>query len=620
MNMTRFRFRRLSFVVLFVAAGWFGLLSSAAEKATPQQQEADLYKGWVAQLASEDFEGRAPGLKGIEKAREFLMKHFQEAGLKPAFGGKYTQELQVSTGIQVRKQELAVVGASGEAKAAKASSDFAAFGFSGNGAFEGELVFVGYGITDKDHEYNNYENVAVDALKGKIAVAFRYEPHDAEGKSLFSQKGKGWSGAAGLIPKIKAAADHGATAMLIVNPPSHNGKRDRPRRSAGLRTGAGAKIPVLQIDLDWFKTLLESDGADVDKTTLHSLLEKANDSKTSPTPLGVSLRGAVELKAQKTPTHNVAAVLPGVGALAEEYVIVGAHYDHVGFGNYGSRGGHRGQIHPGADDNASGAAGVMLLARRFARVAEGTDPAAPRRTMVFACFTAEEMGLLGSRYMANHLDQLGVKAGQIAAMVNLDMIGRLRNDRCSVWGADSGSGLRDIVEQANQSIGLTLSVSGSGFAPSDNTSFYREKIPVLSFFTGVHEDYHTPRDTADKINAAGAVHVVDLAGAVLTRLATTPQRPAYQPPQASGKGAFLGVTFAEAEHRCEVGEVIEGSAAEQAGLRAGDIIVGWDDEEVKTAEDLLARIRTRKPGEKVKLRLQRGETIIEKEVTLGKRG
>jgi hypothetical protein len=411
----------------------------AAPTSTPATQSvvwsagpAAEYLLLVQDLAAPDMEGRGPGTAGIEKARDYIVRHFKDAGLAPAFDGNFTQPFPLRGDLKAQKQSLAAFDANGgELFEAKPVEDFAALGFSPDANFRGSAVWVGYGISNPQADYDSYEDANHDTLAGKVAVAFRYEPQDANGASLWARgRTDGtqlpWSPAASLLNKGQWAAAHGAVALLIVNPPSQDqDKAPRPTDETGLR--AGLKIPVFQITSATFGKMLRQAGLDANDDALARMQDRADKAAGKPLPLGnLVIAGAVSLKATTYTVHNVAGVLRGAGALADEFIVISSHYDHLGYGPFGSRTGEH-AIHPGADDNASGSAGVMMLAKRFARMAADANAPKSRRSILFVTFSGEERGLIGSQYFVGHLTEAALKPQQIVADLNLDMIGRMRD-------------------------------------------------------------------------------------------------------------------------------------------------------------------------------------------------
>ena len=597
---------------------------------------AAAYRRMVFDLADESMEGRGPGTPGIDKARDYIVQHFKAAGLKPAFGDAYTQPLEIPLGVHVGTQKLSVTDPQGKPLIEPtAGADFNALGFSASTGFSGPAVFVGYGITNPQRDYDSYAGLGKKGLAGKVAVAFRYEPQHPSGQSRWAPPGRGpsWSRHASLLSKARRAAGHGAVALLLVNPPSQD--KDASLHTAA-RTGYGrVPIAVMHISSGLLARLLRAAGHDDPDALLRRLQTQADAGPDKPLPVaGVVLRGAVKLESRRATSHNVAAVLPGVAPLDREAIVVGGHYDHLGRGEVGSRSDKPG-IHYGADDNASGAAGVMLLATQLARRAaqrhRAGPPPVPRRTVIFAAFTGEERGLLGSRHMTAHLDAMGLSPQSVVAMLNLDMIGRLRNDRLIVAGVGSGDRWRELLADATAETGLSLRMGAAGHGPSDQSSFYSRKVPVLHFFTGLHADYHTPRDTPDKINAAGAVRVLGVVRRVVEALWTDPTRITYVAPEPTTTrmagvppgGAFLGITpdlgAPEGEAGCAVAMVMPHGPAATAGVIDGDLIVQWAGKPIANAFDLVSVIRGCKPGQTVTLTVRRAGETLTLDVTLGTR-
>jgi len=650
---TRRRLLYLLLATFALFAGWSAAPFAAPSVAAsdPSAAAALQYRAMVAHLASPEMEGRGPGTAGIDRARDWLVGQFKWAGLEPAFGDSYLQALTIPNGVRVSDQVLAILpprktgqpaegsdgkpaAGPGQARArpvrVEPGKDFVAMGFSGGGAFEGEAVFVGYSIVEKGRSYDSYADTPDDALRGKVAVILRYEPHDKAGTSLWTKHRESWTRSAGLLWKTAHAIRRRAAAVVIVNPPALDDGRADPVYAGGMVRPMA--VPVIHITRATWEKMLKAAGrdpADADKA-----LRAAADAGTGkPEPLGVRLSGRVDLRRETCRVHNVAGILRGTGPLADEWVVVGAHYDHVGYGEVGSRTGEH-AIHPGADDNASGTAGVVMLARRLAkgrtreilvsdtgaqRAGSGRGP--PARSVLFACFTAEERGFLGSSHLVSHLADAGLEAGEVSAMVNLDMIGRLRRDRLDVWGVASGDRLRSLVESAAEGTGLSLRMVGSGFGPSDQTCFYRAQIPVLCFNTGVHPDLHAPTDTADKINAVGAVRVLGLVETVVRTLRADAGRVAYVPPK-PGRHAYLGIqmdTEADDVEGCRVAAVERDGPSAKAGLKAGDVIVEWEGKEIASPQDLAVFLGHSQPGSEVHLKVRRDGKTLNLTVRLGNR-
>jgi sulfur carrier protein ThiS len=621
----------LAFVVLAgsqVAIAPSGAATSfAAPKTQPAggagaAQAAQTYGQWVAALAEPNMEGRGAGTAGLDKARDFLAEHYRRLGLAAPFGKSFAQPVEIPMGVKVEKQELAICDANGTRLPAPQPGDFAVLGYSASKGFSAPAVFVGYGLVAKEHSYDSYAGADKDALKGKVAVAFRFEPQDKDGKSLWASKGgEPWSAGAGLLFKAQWAGLRGAEALLVVNPPSQQSAD--PPRSAGPMPGG--RIPMIYISPKLFEGLLKAGGAKDPPAAAKRLQELADEGKGGIEPLNATVQGEVKIQPGKGTIHNVAGLLPGNGALASQCVIVAAHYDHLGFTEQGSGKDRKRIIYPGGDDNASGTAGVMMLAQWFAaRAAESNAPAS-RRSILFVNFAGEEVGMHGSRYLADHLGDLGIKPGQVVAMINLDMIGRSRDGQVIVFGTGSGEGLASIVDQAAKETKVDARTVGLSFSTSDHAAFYARKIPVLFLHTGINLDMHSPRDTAEKINSAGAVGILRLAESIIGRFWTEPKTPAF----AAGKGevsqdstAFLGVSPGMGDAQgagCSIESVVDGSPAAAAGLKAGDRIVQWNDTKIANGGSLFEVVRKCKPGDKATLKVERDGKTIDLQATLGKR-
>jgi hypothetical protein len=322
------------------------------------------------------------------------------------------------------------------------------------------------------------------------------------------------------------------------------------------------------------------------------------------------------------PTQNVFAVLPGTDpSLSGEYVVVGAHFDHLGTSTEGALDPDSHDVRLGADDNASGTAAVLELARLFAH-------SPTRRSMIFANFSAEEEGLLGSEYFADHTP---VPIDSIDAMINFDMVGRLKNDRLIVYGVATATELPTLLDSANRVTQLRITAQGDGFGPSDQSSFYAKNIPVLHFFTDLHDDYHRATDTPDKINGAGEARVVTLAERVIRDIANRPARLTFvksaAPPQMStsgnGSDVYLGSIPDMAsgdEPGLKLTGVRAGSPADLGGIEADDIIVEFGGKPVKDLYQYSDALYAHKPGETVTVVVLRNGQRLSLQVTLGKRG
>lgn len=316
--------------------------------------------------------------------------------------------------------------------------------------------------------------------------------------------------------------------------------------------------------------------------------------------------------------ENVGAILPGSGSLKDQVIVIGGHYDHVGYGHYGSRAPDmKGQLHPGADDNASGTAGVLLLARHFAL--QHHNDGKPRRTLFFTGFAAEERGLIGSRYMVQHPDQYAFDAKQVNGMINLDMIGRLRGDDLYIFADETGEQWRGWVKDANRDVGLNLKWDVRPPGGSDHSMFISVGIPAVFFNTWLHDDYHTPRDTADTINGQGGAMVLQVVANLTERAVTEPGRITFVPPKPRAPRPYVGAKLGQAEAGVLIEDVLIDGPLDKAGAKNGDVLLSIQGKAMTSPGDVRAFLAEAKAGTEVKIQIQRGEQTLDLTVLLGVR-
>ncbi len=549
-------------------------------------------------LSAPEMEGRASGTPGADRAARHIAQVFREAGLRPCCGeAGYLQSFEVVTGIRLgAPNSLTLLTPTRRAFAI--GRDFTPLAVSSDGSAEGDVIFVGYGITAPALGGDDYAGVDV---RGKIVLAMSGDPGAADPGSPF-RRPEAYHYAE-RSHKIINAREHGARAILLVTQPGPE------RETLPVLTGISHPwgIQAVFVTRDTAEALLTPSGRQLGPQSFQLP--------------GVRVKVEVTLIRERGMTANVIGILPGTDPrLRDESIVIGAHYDHLGRGGEGSLAPDEiGKIHPGADDNASGTTGVMALARTFA--ARGGLP----RTLVFAGFAGEELGILGSSHYVN---QAAAPLDRTVLMLNMDMIGRLRDDKLYVFGVDSGTGLRQLVADAAHGLPLKLELRGDPFSPSDHTSFYIRERPVLFLFTGAHGDYHKPSDTWEKINPPGMETVLAFAARILERVGTASPPPAYvklaPPPSrgSAGYGPVFGVVpdFGEAERPgVKLGGVRPGSPADKAGVKAGDIIIRFAGVEVKTLDDLTFALRSRRSGDKVEVILLRDGKQISTEATLEQR-
>jgi len=571
------------------------------EKAGMPGRAEDRYLSDVSWLAADAREGRGIGTQGLEEARDWLAERFREIGLEPAGeDGTYFQRFEVPVEVKVLEgTALAIDGA------AVAAEKFVPAAFSGSGEASGEVVPVGYGIVAPELEIDDYAGLDVE---GKIVAVRRFTPDD-----FGDDDNRRYSP---VRSKAFTAREHGAAGMIVVDVPPASGQDEGDEAPP---VPDEAPLPGLHVD----------SGSDVGiPVVIAARSVGANLFDDAPSTAEV----AVRLELEKSPGWNVIGRLPGVGSGSEEgsgsmgQVIIGAHYDHLGYGGPDSMAPGSHEPHSGADDNASGVAALLESARILA--AGGGNPAERPRDVVFIAFSGEETGLMGSGAFAKAPTggvTLGGPEGAIA-MINLDMVGRLR-EHLNILGIESAAEWRAMVEEQCRKQGLTCSLGGEAYGPSDHTSFYAAEVPVLYLFTGAHDDYHKPSDDPVGINAAGGVQVARFAAAVTEDLAARKEPLTYQQaptPLPEGDvrsyGASLG-TIPDYAGEGDAGEgmLISGvrpeGPADKAGIERGDRLVELAGHAVRDVYDLMYVLRQYKPGQEVSAAVMRDGERIEVRVT-----
>jgi peptidase M28-like protein/PDZ domain-containing protein/PA domain-containing protein len=568
------------------------------------------YLNDIKELTAPTMEGRGDGTKGLTRAAHLLEKRYQQLGLKPAGSDSYFQPFSVITGAKLQSRNRLSVENGRQKQELKLNDDFVPFSFSASGLVKGPLVFVGYGASADEFGYDDYAGIDV---KDKIVVVLRYEP------AGFAEKAgnTGLTRHSQLISKAINARNHGARALVLLNGKLGDGEEDLLTRFGSVSGPENTGILLVQVKNDvanrWFQDAGKS-LAEVQGQINHSI--KPN-SFAFPDFLHMSLD--VEIETTRATVNNVLAYLPGK---TDEYVIIGAHYDHLGRGNYDSLAPSQiGQIHPGADDNASGTAGVLELARLYAPLKGQLQ-----RGILFASFAGEELGLLGS---AHWVQQPTLPLDKAVAMLNMDMIGRIKDDKIYIGGVGTGSTLKADLEEAETNTNFKVEYSPGGYSASDHTSFVTKHIPVLFFFSGLHSDYHKPSDTWEKINPQSAAQLVGLVGRTGLQLASASDRPTFvavveDKPLAGaggGYGPYFGSIpdFGQVENGVKFSDVKPASPAEKAGLKAGDILVQFGDKPIKNLYDFTDALRRSKVGDMVDVTVMRDGQPVKASVKLEQR-
>ncbi|MDQ3917861.1 MAG: M20/M25/M40 family metallo-hydrolase [Acidobacteriota bacterium] len=706
--------RRRLLLPLFAVSLAASAVLAQQRAADPDVPDVERLRAYITYLASDKLEGRRTGTPGAEEAARYVAAEFKRLGLAPGVtssitfwsgpnelggaGRGYFQRFPYVAGVELGKNNsltvtrrvvepsqgvpLAIDFVLGE--------DWMPLGFSANGKVESApVVFVGYGITDAEQNYDDYKGAD---LKGKVALAFAGTPDGDNPHGRFTRSGE-------LRFKAAAARAAGASALAVIA----REEKFKDDRLAALKydnAGGDAGLPVVAVSRQAASKILGTGGVAQLAAIEKAVLAWGGTTHTEPTagdwltrlklraPEGIALSVATDVVRKEGPAANVVGVLEGSDPkLRDEVIVVGAHYDHLGRGGEGSLAPREGEIHHGADDNASGTAGLLELARLLSR-----DREKMRRTLVFIAFGGEEEGLIGSSYYVAHPAR---PVEQTVAMINMDMIGRLKGDALTVGGVGTAAEWRGWVEEANRGYRVsvdpmvvgaqpngnaggggparqgtadktkgtpdgakdsngakeakgaktgkdsknekdstpfiitgtdgrvvatatpgpvfTLRLNEDGYGPSDHSSFYSKKVPVLFLFTGAHEDYHKPSDTADKINYEGEARVLQFAREIVYDLQAAARRPTFAVARTEGASrstgfrVYLGTipTYADSSDGLRLDGVREGSPAEKAGLKAGDRVVKLAGRDVKNVYDYTQALSEMKAGQEYEVEVVR---------------
>ena len=572
------------------------------------------YLSDIKTLTENRMEGRGDGTKGLVRAEHFLQSRYKSLGLVPAGTEGFLQPFTVTTGAKLKGKNHLMFQSAENKTELRLEQDYVPLSFSESGSVSAPLVFAGYGVTAGEFGYDDYAGIDV---KDKVAVILRYEPASFAAKT----GNQGLTHHSQLITKAINARNHGAKGLILVNAKLGEGEEDLLTRFGTVSGPENAGILFAQVKnnvaLNWFQAAGKS---------LKDVQDQINSSGKPisfvfPDRLQASL--SIQIETTHATVNNVLAYLPG---RTDEYIILGAHYDHLGRGNSDSLAPSQiGQIHPGADDNASGTAGLLELARLLA-----PKKGQLQRGILFSSFAGEELGLLGSAAWVKNPTRPLDKA---VAMLNMDMIGRIKDDKVYIGGVGTGSTFQKTLEEAQDDSHLKFDYSQGGYASSDHTSFVSQKIPVLFFFSGLHADYHKPSDTWEKINPDAAARLLNVVASAAVALASTPERPAFinvaesnphsggVPSGGGGYGPYFGSIpdFGQTENGVKFSDVKPGSPAAKAGLKAGDVLIQFGDKPIKNLYDFTDALRRSKVGDVVHVTVLRDGKAFQADVKLEQR-
>lgn len=584
---------------------------------------ADAYLKHVKFLASDALEGRATGTPGNDQAATYVVDRFKACGLKPGgVDGGWYQPFEVTARkvLDDTKAKLEVDGA----PAATIHRDWSPFPFSGMERVEGPLAFVGYGIKAEPYEYNDYRDFSVE---GKILLIFRYEPGADDPDAAFG--GTVESRYALFRRKAETAVKEGAKALIIVDPPNHrdvDSANDELYPFRPWNTRATYDLPVIHVTRHFADRLLKAA-----KMPSLEKLQRRLESERQPLSQDMELNATIDPGLAYVTGRNVIGLLPGASR-PDEYVVVGAHYDHLGNEpTFRDRSGPA-QIHNGADDNASGTAGLIELARALAG---GPRPA---RSILFIAFSGEELGLFGSRH---YVREPTVPLEAVKAMVNFDMIGRLRPDLLEVTGVPTAEEFETLVETAAASAELAYSAPTRIRADSDHAPFHRKNIPVIFVFTGMHKDYHRPTDDWEEINPAGAIKILKFGRKLVTLIADSTDGPTpvvqereessssslasdsdRRPPPRRRSRIRLDIMpqYNDDQAGLLIERVVRGGAAAKGGMKNGDRIVKIEEHTIDGIRDYMKCMSALEADRTVDVLVRRGDEELTLKIRLREPG
>jgi Peptidase family M28/PDZ domain/PA domain len=570
-------------------------------------------KTQVETLAADKFEGRLAGSEGERRAADFIAQELTRLGAKPFPGRKdLFQPFDFTAGMSDAGSTL-VVEKAGAKRAFNTTTQVQALSFSDSSEVSGPVVFAGYGIVVPESQNFGYDSYAGLDVKDKVVLVLRYFPEDTDQKTrLIVARYQD------LRYKALAARQRGAKGVLVVTGPRspHAGETVPMSFDTAL---SGSGIVAASIGGDAGAEIMASTGKALE--AVQKELDSGNPHVAgfAIPDLTVTIRAAVARETQTA--RNVVAYLPATSptdGVDKPWVALGAHYDHLGRGGNGNslaRKEESGQIHHGADDNASGTAAVLGVAELLAKQPR-------RRNVLLAFWSGEEMGLLGSTAYVN---APLVPVAQLAAYLNFDMVGRMLDNKLTVQATGTSPVWGRILEQANVAAGFDLVIQPDPYQPTDVASFNQAGVPCLTFFTSTHTDYHRPTDTADKINFEDLDRVITFAVAIVKRIGDTPEAPQFtkvdQPTESGGGRAavriFTGTIpdYATNVKGLLLGGVIGGGPAEQAGLQKGDVIVEINGQTIANIYDYTYALETLKIGEPVKVVYMRGDERRETKLT-----
>ena len=571
-----------------------------------QSGESESFMEDLRYLASDELKGRGNGSEELERAAEYIAQNFREAGLVPAGeGDTYFQEFELTLGQGLGSGNQITLQFKDGPVPLKPREDYIPLTSGSQNRVEGPLVFVGFGITAPELNYDDYGDLDV---KGRIVVAFEHEPQEKVEGSVFA--GNELTAYATALHKIMNARSRGASGVILL-PDAFNHPEGVSSFPEGTQV-ADVGIHTLRLTEEWGERLLREGGHDPDE------IIRLINGQLTPQTLALDYEGVINLdviKVRRT-VRNVMGFIPGQ---TEKIIILGAHYDHLGLGSRNSLAPDlRGQIHNGADDNASGTAGLLQLAREFSKTF-------PRRGLLFMAFAGEEMGLLGSRYYAEHPT---MPLEDSIAMLNMDMIGRSDGDLL-IGGVGTAAEFKTLLDEIQETSSLEFSYSDTSRGSSDHVSFAAKRVPVLFFFSGLHSDYHRPSDDWERINVDNTREIIDVVRRTVDELAIFQEPLEFvevrrRPSRGRGArrasrprfGSMIDVTWSLGGVRFE--RIVGDSPAAHAGLKDGDVLVGFGGLQIQNLRDFTTALRGKAAGDEVEVVVLREAELVRTSVLLAR--
>jgi Zn-dependent M28 family amino/carboxypeptidase len=582
--------------------------SAAGQPATAASSST---RSHVQALASEALDGRLTGSAGERLAADYIVSQLRKIGAKPLPGAAdYRLPFEFTAGS---RDGGSFVNVAGITSSFATRRDVQALSFSDNGDVSGPLVFAGYGLVVPDSQDFGYDSYTGLDVKDKVVLVLRYFPEDAEPKvkAILARYSD-------LRYKAMAARQHGARAILVVTGPrSPNAGETVPMSFDTALAGSGVGAASIS---DRVAAAILARLPDKNLESLQRSLDTGNPHVAGFDVPGVTVTVGTRVEREKQEGHNVVAYLPATTSTAgvqKPWVALGAHYDHLGHGNNGNslaRKEESGQIHFGADDNASGTAAVLAVGEALAGQPRG-------RNVLLDFWSGEEIGLIGSAAFAARPP---VPLDQLAAYLNFDMVGRMQDNKLSVQAIGTSPVWSKVIEQANIAAGFDLQLQPDPYQPTDVATFNQAGVPCLNFFTGTHVDYHRPTDTADKIDYEDLDRVVAFATAIARRVEDLRDPPQFakvdQPTPGAGRAGVRVFTGTIPDYTSDakgllLGGVMGGGPAEQAGLQKGDLIVEIAGQSIANIYDYTYALEILKIGQPVKIAYMRAGKRVETTLT-----